>query len=117
METDQYGLEPTNGNGRNHDGTFLPGNKVSAGRGPNRVSQVVRESLIKFLEANIESVQESFDKLKPLEKLQFVANILPYVVPKMSTLQTESYQDTNHTGKITIEIVKSNGILESNTGI
>lgn len=79
---------------------FEPGNKAAAGRGPNKVSTKVKESLVAFLEANIDKVQESFDKLKPLEKLQFVANILPYVVPKMSSIQSEN--NTKLSGGINI---------------
>lgn len=61
----------------------------------------VKEALVKFLEDNIDSVQESFDKLKHIEKLQFIANILPYVVPKMQSIQSEN--ETNITGGITIK--------------
>lgn len=80
----------TNGVERNVNGTFTAGNKAAAGRGSTKISGKVRESLMNFLELNIDAVQESFDKLKPLEKLQFVANILPYVVPKMSSIQSEN---------------------------
>lgn len=89
---EEYGLE------RNENGKFLPGNRAAAERGPNKVSSKVKQSLIKFLEDNIDSVQESFDNLKHIEKLQFIANILPYIVPKMS--QSES--NTKLSGGITI---------------
>lgn len=69
---------------------FQPGQSGNPHRGPNKISTKVKESLVLFLENNIDKVQESFDKLKPLEKLQFVANILPYVVPKMSSVQSEN---------------------------
>jgi hypothetical protein len=73
------------GNGRTRGlKPFQPGQSGNPHRGPSKVSTKVKESLVKFLEDNIDAVQESFDKLKPLEKLQFVANILPYVVPKLS---------------------------------
>jgi hypothetical protein len=106
-----------NGIGRNGDGTFTHGNKLASHRGQNKISIKVKAALVKFLEDNIENVQQSFDTLKPIEKLQFVTAILPYAVPKMATLQQEIEQETNHSGKITIEIIKSNGAVESNTGI
>ena len=90
-----------NGHDRNSKGLFLPGNKASSNRGPNKVSTKVRDSLVKFLEDNIDAVQESFDKLKPIEKLQFVANILPYVVPKLSSIESEA--NVKHAGGITIK--------------
>lgn len=84
MDSESNGLE------RGVNGQFTVGNKAASGRGSTKISGKVRESLMNFLELNIDAVQESFDKLKPLEKLQFVANILPYVVPKMSSIQSEN---------------------------
>lgn len=81
--------------------SFPPGNKAAVNRGPNKVSTKVKESIVNFLEFNIDAIQDSFDKLKPLEKLQFIANILPYVVPKMQSIQSEN--QTNLTGGITIK--------------
>jgi hypothetical protein len=89
------------GNGRTRGlKPFQPGQSGNPHRGPSKVSTKVKESLVKFLEDNIDAVQESFDKLKPLEKLQFVANILPYVVPKLQSVESDN--KTNITGGITI---------------
>ena len=79
---------------------FQPGVSGNPNRGPSKVSTKVKEALVKFLEDNIDAVQESFDKLKPLEKLQFVANILPYVVPKLSAIESEA--NVKHSGGINI---------------
>lgn len=106
METEKYGLE------RNENGKFLPGNRAAAERGPNKVSTKVKQSLIQFLENNIDSVQESFNSLKHLEKLQFIANILPYVVPKMS--QSES--NTKLSGGITIRWTEPRLLDSGNKG-
>jgi len=79
---------------------YKPGQSGNPNRGPSKVSTKVKEALVKFLEDNIDAVQESFDKLKPLEKLQFVANILPYVVPKLSAIESEA--NVKHSGGINI---------------
>ena len=79
---------------------FQPGVSGNPNRGPNKISTKVRRSLVKFLEDNIDAVQESFDKLKPIEKLQFVANILPYVVPKLSSIESDA--NVKHSGGISI---------------
>ena len=89
-----------NGHDRRENGTFAPGNKASINRGPNRISLKVKDFFVQFLEDNVDGIQESFDKLKPLEKLQFIANILPYVVPKLSSSQTEN--NTKLSGGISI---------------
>ncbi len=103
---------------------FKPGQSGNPNRGPNKISAKVKESLVKFLEDNIDAVQESFDKLKPLEKLQFVANILPYVVPKLSSIDSDS--NVKHSGGISIRWTEpglldsrnkgSNGIIQSIQG-
>lgn len=88
---------------------FQPGQSGNLHRGPNKVSSKVKESLLGFLEGNIDAVQESFDKLKPLEKLQFIANILPYVLPKLSSTQSEN--NTKLSGGINIRWTEPNNRL------
>ena|SRR5689334_14330580 len=94
MESEEYGSE------RNEKGRFLPGNKQGSGRGPNKVSTKVRESIVSFLENNVDSIQASFDSLKPKEKLEFISSILQYAAPKLSSIQSEN--ETNISGGITI---------------
>ena len=103
---------------------YKPGQSGNPNRGPSKVSTKVKEALVKFLEDNIDAVQESFDKLKPLEKLQFVANILPYVVPKLSAIESEA--NVKHSGGINIRWSEpglqhtndkgSNGVVQSIPG-
>lgn len=94
MESEEYGTE------RDDKGKFKPGNKAGANRGSNKVSTKVKESIVNFLENNVDAIQESFDELKAREKLQFIADILPYATPKLSSIQSEN--ETNVTGGITI---------------
>lgn len=94
MESEEYGSE------RDGKGKFLPGNKQASGRGVNKVSAKVKESIVAFLEANTDKIQESFDTLKPVDKLRFISDILPYATPKLSSVQSEN--ETNVTGGITI---------------
>ena len=77
---------------------FEPGNQEGRKRGPNKISSKVKEAIVNFLEDNTDKIQESFDELKPIDKLNFMAAILPYAVPKLSSVETE----TEHTGGITI---------------
>ena len=72
---------------------FQPGNQAAKGRGPNKVSTKVKEAIVKFLEDNVEQIQESFDKLKPGDKLRFIADILPYAAPKMQSIQADIHSE------------------------
>lgn len=87
-------------NERTPSNRFQPGNKAASGRGPNKVSTKVRESIVSFLENNVESIQGSFDSLKPKEKLEFISGLLQYAAPKLSSIQSEN--ETNISGGITI---------------
>lgn len=89
-----------NGNERDDTGKFSKGNQAAKGRGPNKVSMKVKESIVTFLENNMEKIQEDFDKMKPRERLMFIAEVLPYATPKLSAVQSEV--ENNHTGGITI---------------
>lgn len=79
---------------------FEPGNQAAKGRGPNKVSSKVKEAIVSFLEANVDKIQDSFDKLKPGEKLRFIAEILPYAAPKLSSVESENRHE--HSGGIRI---------------
>lgn len=85
------------GNGRTENGRFLPGNKVAQGRGQNKISTKVKESIVNFLEANIDTIQKDFDTLKPRERLQFIAEIIPYAAPKLSSTQIDGKVDAGLT--------------------
>jgi hypothetical protein len=94
-------MSENNGNIRDEIGRFTNGNPGKPKGAASNASAKVKNAISKFLEDNIEKVQESFDTLKPIEKLQFIANILPYAVPKMSSIQSEN--ETNLKGVIKIE--------------
>lgn len=89
-----------NGEIRNNDGTFGKGNPGKPKGAVTKISAKVRESIVGFLESNVDQIQQDFDKLKPRERLQFVAEILPYATPKMASIQSES--ELNVSGGITI---------------
>lgn len=49
----------------------------------NKITVVLQDKISDFLSNNIETIQQEYDQLSPNEKLKFLANILPYVMPKM----------------------------------
>lgn len=83
-----------NGNGHfGSNGKFLPGNGITRTGAGNKASQKVREAIVKFLEDNVDKIQESFDKLKPREKLEFIADIIPYAAPKLQSIEAHHEGD------------------------
>jgi len=80
--------------GRDGSGKFTQGNPGKPKGAASNASAKVKNAVVDFLERNTENIQESFDKLKPVEKLKFIADILPYAAPKLSAVHTE------HAGEI-----------------
>jgi hypothetical protein len=93
-------MAETNGEYRNGDGRFANGNPGKPKGAIVKVSVKVREAIVNFLESNMDKIQEDFDTLKPRERLQFIAEILAYAAPKLSSVQTEL--NANHSGGITV---------------
>ena len=77
---------------------FEEGNKLGEKRGPNKISTKVKEAIVGLLENNVDKIQDSFDKLKPEQKLKFIADIIPYAAPKLSSVDTTN----EHKGSISI---------------
>lgn len=94
--------EPEN-NGliRNENGTFGKGNPGKPKGAVVKVSVKVREAIVNFLENNVDKIQADFDTLRPKDKLRFVAEILQYAAPKLSSVQTEVQGDISHRIEIT----------------
>lgn len=80
--------------GRDGSGKFTQGNPGKPKGAASNASAKVKNAVVEFLERNTGNIQESFDKLKPAEKLKFIADILPYAAPKLSSVQTE------HSGEV-----------------
>lgn len=109
-------MSETNGDIRNSNGTFGKGNPGKPKGAVVKVSVKVRESIVNFLEANVDTIQADFDKLKPRERLQFVTEILQYAAPKLSAIQTDI--NAEHSGGITVRWEDPNsGRSESSIGI
>lgn len=91
----------TNGEHRNSNGTFGVGNPGKPKGAVVKVSVKVREAIVNFLENNVDKIQADFDTLRPKDKLRFVAEILQYAAPKLSSVQTEIQGDISHRIEIT----------------
>ena len=82
-------MADNNGEYRDDKGKFAKGNPGRPHGSVTKVSYKVRESIVNFLENNVDAIQDSFDKLKPKEKLEFISGILQYAAPKLSSTQIE----------------------------
>lgn len=57
----------------------------------NKTTRDLRELISDFLNENFGAVKLNFEKLKPNEKARFFVDLLSYAVPKMNSVQMNSY--------------------------
>lgn len=93
------------GEDRAKNGQFLPGAPGRPKGATNKISSKARESIVNFIERNVDAIQESFDILEPKEKLEFISSILSYAVPRLSSAQV----DNTHTGELKVLTIAKPG--------
>ena len=49
----------------------------------NKITVELHDKIGGFLQDNLGSLQDNYDKLSPGEKLKFIVGLLPYVMPKI----------------------------------
>lgn len=78
---------------RNKDGTIKKGVVLNPKGRPkgslNRTTSELKEAIKTILDTELEKVQEHLEQLEPKERLEFIAKLLPYVVPKQSEVKNE----------------------------
>jgi hypothetical protein len=63
--------------------------KKYGGRGkgtPNKMTKEIRSVLKDVMYNEIEVIQEHLDTLKPKERLELLVKLLPYVLPKVTSI-------------------------------
>ncbi|MFW6275485.1 MAG: DUF5681 domain-containing protein [bacterium] len=48
----------------------------------NRTTEQIRDTFLSFINDNMSGLQESFDKLEPKDKLQFIEKIAKLILPR-----------------------------------
>ena len=61
----------------------------------NKANRELREMIKDFLTENLENFQEEFDNLDTKDKLKFIADILPYGLPKYQPTEVEKENKGN----------------------
>lgn len=89
-------MTANNGEIRHSNGTFAIGNPGKPHGAVTKVSVKVKESIVLFVEKNVDAIQASFDKLEPKEKLDFISSLLSYTIPKLSATQIDASLEINH---------------------
>ena len=64
---------------------------------PNKITLTTRQFLQNFIDSNIGTIQTNFEQLEPKDKLKFISDLLPYIVPKLQTIQLNEEKDKDVT--------------------
>lgn len=56
---------------------------------PNKITKDIREALHSFIEGNLSSIEATFNELEPKDKIRFMIDILPFVLPKLQSTQLQ----------------------------
>ena len=77
-------------------GMFKTGGRQSGT--PNKITNDVRECIKSFINGNIASLQPEYDKMEAKDKLRFLVDLLPYIVPKLQS----TFEDTDNEVNINV---------------
>jgi len=71
---------------------FQKGNNFGKGRpkgSTNKISREIKSSLADFINGQMEDIPIWFEKLNEKDKLFYIAQFMPFVIPKMKELKTD----------------------------
>ena len=73
---------------RDEKGRLLPGSKMGRPKSPQSIQRKInRDLLAKALGPSIDSIAEDMASLPPLQRLQALSALLPYVQPKLASVE------------------------------
>ncbi len=76
-------------------GKFEIGNPGKPKGAKNKVNTELRELIQKLFDDNYQTIQDDLEALEPKDRLKFLSDLLPYLLPKL--------QSTTHTKEIDLD--------------
>jgi hypothetical protein len=70
----------------------MDNNQIKRGRpqgSQNKVSLTLKARINLFLDRNLDNLQEEYDQLESKDKLNFIRDLMPYIVPKLSAVAAD----------------------------
>jgi hypothetical protein len=75
---------------RDEQGKLLPGHEGLRKPGTtNKLTVEVKTKIVEFIKGKIDSLEETYSAVSNKEKLRFIGELLPYVIPKQRELKIE----------------------------
>ena len=76
-------------------GKFEIGNPGRPKGSKNRMTQTIREQIQNLFDDNFDTIQQDLESLEPRDRLKFMTDLLPYLMPKL--------QSTTYSQKIDLD--------------
>ena len=76
-------------------GKFEIGNPGKPKGSKNKINAELRELIQKLFDDNYQAIQDDLEALEPKDRLKFLSDLLPYLLPKL--------QSTTHTKEIDLD--------------
>jgi hypothetical protein len=76
-------------------GKFETGNPGRPKGAKNKVNTEIRGLIQKLFDDNYQTIQDDLEELEPKDRLKFLSDLLPYLLPKL--------QSTTHTQEIDLD--------------
>ena len=70
----------------------MENNQIKRGRplgAVNKTTQTLRNRLNLFVDRNFDDLQKEYNNLEPMQKMQMMVALLPYITPKLSAVSAE----------------------------
>ena len=74
---------------RNENGRFAKGNSLG-GRtkgSRNKTTQKIRDTFLKFIEDNLERMQEDFDQLEAKDRFKYLFEMSKFILPSLKSIE------------------------------
>ena len=75
---------------------------------PNRTTKNIKEAINLIVSNNIDRLQDDIDSLEPKERIKVIIDFLPFVVPKLQSVQTDAEPEAKEPVTIRFENYDNN---------
>lgn len=75
---------------RNKNGQFTAGHNYSTGRpkgSKNKTTQKIRDTYLKFIEANLDRMQADFDELEAKDRFKYLFEMSKFILPSLKAVE------------------------------
>ena len=74
---------------------------------PNKLTGSVKEMLTQFVTNEVQHLPTLLNKLEPKEKIDFIVKLLPYIIPKMSPVESQKEQNKHERNRMLYQMFKA----------